>query len=283
MMSSQNKIIHIDTIDIPELEIFKDLNEPQLAHYFEPNGGLFIAESSKVIERALDAGYEPYMMLLDERIIDGKAADIIARVVDIPIFAGSSDILMKIGGYQMTQGMLCAMHRKKPEKADICKTLESADRVVVLDNIENPTNVGAIVRSAVALGMDAILVTNDSSDPLYRRAIRVGMGNIFLIPWYYVDDNYSELLHGKGYKTAAMALREDSVRLDYLPLVSEKKLAIIMGNEGDGLKDDVIAKCDYTVKIPMYYGADSLNVAAASAVAFWELGKRNVMADTYKD
>jgi len=255
------------------------LNENQLLHYYEPKGGIFIAESPKVIERALDAGYEPISLLLEEKHIEGEAKGIINRCGDIPVFTASLEMLTRLTGFQLTRGVLCAMHR--PALPSVEAVCAGARRIAVLENVMNPTNIGAIFRSAAALNMDAVLLTPACSDPLYRRASRVSMGTVFQIPWTYFDKNRAPwpesglpLLKSLGFKTAAMALSDNSVSIDDPALMAEEKLAIILGTEGDGLAASTIADCDYTVKIPMTHGVDSLNVAAASAVAFWQLGKR---------
>lgn len=270
-------IIEIKDFTAPELDIYARCNETQLLHYYEPNGGLFIAESPKVIERALNAGYKPLSLLLEPKHITGEAADIIARCGDIPIYTAPLDVLTKLTGFQLTRGVLCAMHRSQlPSMEAICS---GARRIAVLENVMNPTNIGAIFRSAAALNMDAILLTPACSDPLYRRASRVSMGTVFQVPWTYITPDISwessgvALLRKLGFKTAAMALCDDSVSIDDTRLHAEERLAIILGTEGDGLATSTIANCDYTVKIPMSHDVDSLNVAAASAVAFWELGK----------
>lgn len=272
-------IIEITNFSASELDVYARLSEAQLLHFYEPKEGLFIAESPKVIERALDAGYEPLSFLAERRHIEGEAKSILSRCGEIPVYTADFDVLTKLTGFQLTRGMLCAMRRKQlPLLAEVCK---DAKRVAILENVVNPTNVGAIFRSAAALGIDAVLLTSACSDPLYRRALRVGMGTAFQIPWTYMssaDEAWPEKgisrLHELGFKTAAMALNEQSVSIDHPTLMEEERLAIILGTEGDGLSDSTIAGCDYTVRIPMYHGVDSLNVAAASAVAFWQLGKR---------
>lgn len=272
-------IIEITNFSASELDVYARLSEAQLLHFYEPKEGLFIAESPKVIERALDAGYEPLSFLAERRHIEGEAKSILSRCGEIPVYTADFDVLTKLTGFQLTRGMLCAMRRKQlPLLAEVCK---DAKRVAILENVVNPTNVGAIFRSAAALGIDAVLLTPACSDPLYRRALRVGMGTAFQIPWTYMspaDEAWPEKgisqLHELGFKTAAMALNEQSVSIDHPALMEEERLAIILGTEGDGLSDSTIAGCDYTVRIPMYHGVDSLNVAAASAVAFWQLGKR---------
>ena len=266
-------IIEITDLSAPELDVYARLSENELLHYYEPKGGLFIAESPNVILRALNAGFRPLSLLLEKKHIDGQAREVIARCGDIPIYTAEFDLLTRLTGFKLTRGALCAMHRRTlPTVEEICK---SARRIVVLENVMNPTNVGAIFRSAAALNMDAILLTPGCSDPLYRRASRVSMGTVFQIPW--TEINWPEpgltSLKKLRFKTVAMALRDDSYSIDDPKLHAEEKLAIILGTEGDGLTNETIADCDYTVKIPMSHGVDSLNVAAASAVAFWELGK----------
>uniref|UniRef100_UPI004056A35D TrmH family RNA methyltransferase n=1 Tax=Acetatifactor sp. TaxID=1872090 RepID=UPI004056A35D len=273
-------IIEITSLNAPELDIYTRLNEAQLLHIYEPNLGLFIAESPKVIERALDAGYTPVSLLAEPKHITGEAKAVIARCGDIPIYTADSDVLAKLTGFQLTRGVLCAMRRKAlPGIEEICANV---CRIAILENVVNPTNVGAIFRSAAALNIDAILLTPACSNPLYRRALRVSMGTVFQIPWTYFNDKAEtwpqpgiQLLKQLGFKTAAMALSDQSVSIDNPQLMSEGKLAIILGTEGDGLADCTIADCDYTVRIPMAHGVDSLNVAAASAVAFWQLGNKH--------
>ena len=271
-------IIEITDLNKPELDIYARLSEVQLLHIYEPKRGLFIAESPKVIERALDSGCIPHSILVEKKHIDGEAKDILARCEDIPVYTAEFDVLTKLTGFQLTRGMLCAMFR--PELPTMEKVCANARRIAILENVVNPTNIGAIFRSAAALNIDAVLLTPACSNPLYRRAIRVSMGTVFQIPWTYIGDETSEWpekgiqkLHELGFKTAAMALNDNSVSIDNAQLMNEKKLAIILGTEGDGLADTTIANCDYTVKIPMSHGVDSLNVAAASAVAFWQLGR----------
>lgn len=277
-MSTPN-IIEITDFEAPELDIYARLNENQLLNRHEPEKGIFIAESPKVIERALDAGCQPISLLLERKHIEGQARDVIARCGDIPIFTSEFEILTQLTGFKLTRGVLCAMRRPAlPSVENICSP---ARRIAILENIMNPTNVGAIFRSAAALNIDAVLLTPGCSNPLYRRAIRVSMGTVFQIPWTFLGSEDSEwpdtsmkLLQKLGFKTAAMALRDDSVPIDNARLRAEDKLAILLGAEGDGLAPSTIADCDYTVRIPMSHGVDSLNVAAASAVAFWELGKK---------
>lgn len=272
-------IIEITDFDDNRLDVYARLTENQLRCREKPENALFIAESPKVIERALDGGFEPVSLLMERKHIDGQAKDVIARCGDIPVFTSTLDVLTKLTGFQLTRGVLCAMRRRPlPTLEEVCA---GAKRIAVLENIMNPTNVGAIFRSAAALGMDAVLLTPACSDPLYRRSVRVSMGTVFQIPWTYIGEEVSdwpckglEKLNEMGFKTAAMALSDNSVSIDDEKLMAEDKLAIILGTEGDGLADETIADCDYTVKIPMYHDVDSLNVAAASAVAFWQL-KRN--------
>lgn len=271
-------VIEIHTFEAPELDPYARLTEAQLLNRHNLKEGLFIAESPKVIHRALDAGYEPVSFLSERRHIDGQAKDVIARCGNIPVYTAEFDTLTKITGYKLTRGMLCAMRRKPlPTVDEICA---GARRIAVLENIMNPTNLGAIFRSAAALNMDAVLLTPACSDPLYRRSARVSMGTVFQVPWTYIGENMEswphpglDQLQNLGFKTAAMALCEDSVSIDDPALADEEKLAIILGTEGDGLANDTIAHCDYTVRIPMSHGVDSLNVAAASAVAFWQLSR----------
>ena len=272
-------IIEITSFEDPRLDVYARLTEAQLLNRFEPAKGMFIAESPKVIQRALDAGCKPVSLLMERKDIDGQAAEIIAQCGDIPLFTADRDVLCQLTGFQLTRGVLCAMLRPKlPTVEEICK---DAKRIVILENVMNPTNVGAIFRSAAALHMDAILLTPGCSNPLYRRSARVSMGTVFQIPWTFIGEETAdwphpgmERLEAMGFKTAAMALRDDSVSIDDPDLLAEERLAIVLGSEGDGLVDTTIADCDYTVKIPMSHGVDSLNVAAASAVAFWQLGRR---------
>lgn len=262
-------IIEITDFAAPQLDIYARLTEGQLLNRHEPEKGIFIAESPKVIERALDAGCVPISILLERRHVEGQGKEIIERCGDIPVYTAEFDVLTQLTGFQLTRGMLCAMQRPKlPTVEEVC---EGAHRIAVLENVVNPTNVGAIIRSAAALNMDAVLLTPFCSNPLYRRAIRVSMGTVFQIPWTFIES--MEQLHTLGFKTAAMALSDDSVCIDDSQLMAEEKLAIVLGTEGDGLAASTIADCDYTVCIPMSHGVDSLNVAAASAVAFWQLGR----------
>ena len=272
-------VIEIADFTAPELDVYARLTEAQLLNREEPAKGLFIAESPKVIERALDAGCQPVSLLMERKHIDSQAKDVIARCGDIPVYTSSLDILTKLTGFQLTRGVLCAMRR--PQLPSVEEVVNNAKRIVILENVMNPTNVGAIFRSAAALGMDAVLLTPGCSNPLYRRAARVSMGTVFQIPWTFIGSEMSDWpeqgmakLRQLGFKTAAMALRDDSVSIDDPKLLAEEKLAIILGSEGDGLTNDTIADCDYTVRIPMYHDVDSLNVAAASAVAFWQLRNR---------
>ena len=284
-------LIEITDFSAPELDIYARLNENQLLNRHEPEKGIFIAESPKVIERALDAGYRPLSLLMERRHAEGQARDVIARCGDIPVYTAEFDVLTQLTGFALTRGVLCAMRRTPlPSVESVCA---GARRIAVLENVMNPTNVGAIFRSAAALNMDAVLLTPACSNPLYRRAIRVSMGTVFQIPWTYLGKeeapsgkNNAEkkrpgwpqpglsLLKSFGFRTAAMALSEQSIPLDDPRLAAEEKLAILLGTEGDGLAPATLANCDYTVRIPMSHGVDSLNVAAASAVAFWQLGTR---------
>lgn len=271
-------IIRIKEFDAPELDVYARLPEVQLLRYYEPQPGLFIAESPKVIERALDAGYEPVSLLMEERHIETEGAKVIQKCGDIPVYTAEFEVLTRLTGFKLTRGMLGVMRRKR--LPGIRQTIADKRRIAILENVVNPTNVGAIFRSAAALGMEAVLLTAGCSDPLYRRASRVSMGTVFQVPWTMMDaksciwpQDAMAILKEEGFKTAAMALKEDTVSIDAPELLKEDKLAVILGTEGDGLADSTIADCDYTVKIPMMHGVDSLNVAAASAVAFWELGK----------
>ena len=266
-------IIPITDFAAPELDIYARLTENQLLNRADPANALFVAESPLVIGRALDAGCTPVSFLMETKHVNGKGAEILARCpADIPVYAAELKVLTQLTGFHLTRGMLCAMRR--PPLADPAAVLRGATRVAVLENVMNPTNLGAIFRSAAALGMDAVLLTSAGSDPLYRRAIRVSMGTVFQVPWAYVPEDWPALLRAQGFRTAAMALRDDSVRLDDPRLMQAEKLAVVMGTEGDGLADATIAACDFTVRIPMHHGVDSLNVAAASAVAFYQLGRR---------
>lgn len=273
-----NNWIEITDFNAPELELYKTRSEVQLLRYYEPNPGIFIAESPKVIQRALRAGYEPLSFLIEKKTPDLEEAELLASCTQIPVYTAKSEILKQLTGFALTRGMLCAMRRRTlPALEDVCR---HATRIAVLENVVNPTNIGAIFRCAAALQMDAVLLTTGCSDPFYRRAARVSMGTVFQIPWTYFPKEASwpedgmNALKKLGFKTVAMALRNDSVQIDDPILHQEEKLAVILGTEGDGLTDQTLAHCDYTVKIPMSHDVDSLNVAAASAVAFWELGKR---------
>lgn len=272
------RIIEINDFSAPELDVYARLSEGQLLNRHQPEKGLFIAESPKVVERALDAGYIPVSLLLEKKHIEGQASGVIARCGDIPVYTAEFDVLTQLTGFGLTRGMLCAMRRPPlPTVAEVCN---GARRIAVLENVVNPTNVGAIFRSAAALNIDAVLLTPASSNPLYRRSIRVSMGTVFQIPWTFLGKEDSgqsqtniEKLHKLGFQTAAMALNDDSVPIDDPRLKQIEKLAVILGTEGDGLSGETISGCDYTVRIPMSHGVDSLNVAAASAVAFWVLSK----------
>ena len=267
-----NPIIEISDFLAPELDVYARLTEAQLLNKEFPEKGLFIAESPKVIERALDAGYEPISCLMEKRHIDGEGKKILDRINDVPIFCAEFDVLTQLTGFKLTRGMLCAMKRKPlPSVKELC---ENKSRIVILDKVMNPTNVGAIIRSAAALGMDAVVLTPGSSDPLYRRAARVSMGTVFQIDWTFSKSDSLDEIKALGFKTVAMALKDNSLSIDDPILAEEKKLAVIMGTEGDGLSDNTISDCDYTVKIPMFHGVDSLNVAAASAVAFYQLSNK---------
>ncbi len=267
-----NVITEITDFLAPELDVYARLSEVQLLNREHPDKGLFIAESPKVIGRALDAGYEPVSCLMEKRHIEGEGRQILKRIKNVPVFCAEFDVLTQLTGFKLTRGMLCAMKRKPlPDVKEIC---ENKSRVIILDRVMNPTNVGAIIRSAAALGMDAVLLTPGCSDPLYRRAARVSMGTVFQIDWTFLNDDSLEEVKKLGFKTVAMALKDNSISIDDPRLTDENKLAVIMGTEGDGLSDNTIADCDFTVKIPMYHGVDSLNVAAASAVAFYQLGKK---------
>ena len=267
------QVIEIHDFSDPALDVYARATENQLVNRADPANALFIAESPLVIGRALDAGCVPVSFLMEPQHITGKGAEILGRCdPDLPVYTASLEVLTQLTGFHLTRGMLCAMRRPPlPSVAEVCA---GARRIAVLENVMNPTNVGAIFRCAAALGMDAVLLTTEGSDPLYRRAARVSMGNVFLVPWTYLPEgvDWTETLRQYGFKTAAMALREDSIRLNDPQLAREPKLAVVMGTEGDGLASDTIAHCDYTVMIPMTHGVDSLNVAAASAVAFYQLG-----------
>lgn len=270
--------IEITDFTAPELDVYARIPEVQLLRFYEPKPGLFIAESPKVIQRAANAGYQPVSFLVQYKDLEKEGKELLQKFPGIPVYTADYEVLVKLTGFALTRGMLCAMTRRDlPSVEDICK---NARRIAILENVVNPTNIGAIFRSAAALHMDAVLLTPGCCDPLYRRATRVSMGTVFQIPWTYFHKKVSwpeagmEQLRSLGFKTVAMALRNDSISIDAPALQAEEKLAIILGAEGDGLVDATITSCDYTVKIPMSHEVDSLNVAAASAVAFWELGKR---------
>ena len=263
-------IIEITDINAPELDVYARLTERELYHP-QKGPGMFIAESPVVIERALDAGYEPVSLLMEPKHIEGSAAAVISRCGDLPVYTAPLDVLEQITGYALTRGVLCAMKRKDlPPPEEVTR---GAKRIAVLEEVMNPTNIGALFRSAAALGMDAVLLTKGSCDVLYRRAVRVSMGTVFQIPWTYVES--VESVKSLGFKTAALALSDDSISIDDPVLKTTARLALVLGTEGDGLKKNTISACDYTVKIPMSHGVDSLNVAAASAVAFWQLRMEN--------
>lgn len=273
-------MIEITDFDAPELDVYARLTEAQLLNKDHPEDGLFIAESPKVISRALDGGYEPVSVLVEKKQVlkDAETIAVLGKCGNVPVYTAEFEVLTKLTGFKLTRGMLCAMKRRRlPGLQEICN---GCDRIAVLENVMNPTNVGAIFRSAAALHMDAVILTGGCSNPLYRRASRVSMGTVFQIPWTFVDTSViwpeegMKILRELGFKTAAMALKEDSASIDDPELMKEDKLAVILGTEGDGLAPETIADCDYTVMIPMSHGVDSLNVAAASAVAFWQLGKR---------
>ena len=262
-----------------ELDVYARLTEAQLLNRDRPQDGLFIAESPKVVRRALDAGYEPVSILTEDRHINGEAREVLERCPDIPVYTASFEVLTQLTGYKLTRGLLCAMRRRPLARVEeLCR---GARRVAVLENVMNPTNVGAIIRSAAALNMDAVLLTPGCSNPLYRRAARVSMGTVFQIPWTFLGEEEAgawpregmDYLKSLGFSTASMALHDESVDIDDPVLRQEEKLALILGTEGEGLKEETIAASDHTIKIPMSHGVDSLNVAAASAVAFWELGR----------
>ena len=264
-------IIEIDSLSHPGTEVFSTLTEAQLRNNIEPEKGIFIAESPKVINVALNTGYQPVSLLCERKHIDGDAADIISRCGDIPVYTGTRDLLAQLTGYTLTRGVLCAMRRSAPlSMEEVCR---DARRIVVINGVVDTTNIGAIFRSAAALGIDTVLLTRNSCDPLNRRAVRVSMGSVFLVPWTWMDGPLTDL-NQLGFRTAAMALTENSVSIDHPLLTAEPKLAIVMGTEGDGLPKETIAEADYVVRIPMSQAVDSLNVAAAAAVAFWELRAR---------
>ncbi|WP_287641062.1 TrmH family RNA methyltransferase [Bacteroides sp.] len=264
-------VIEITSLEQPGVEVFSTLTEAQLRNRLDPQHGIFIAESPKVIRVALDAGYEPTALLCERKHITGDAADIVERIGDVPIYTGDRDLLTRLTGYTLTRGVLCAMRRPLPPMMeDVCN---GARRVVVIHGVVDTTNIGAIFRSAAALGIDAVLLTPDSCDPLNRRSVRVSMGSVFLIPWTWIENPLTKLKE-LGFRTAALALTDRSVSLDEPALKAEARLALLMGTEGDGLPAEAISGADYVVRIPMMHGVDSLNVAAASAVAFWELCKK---------
>lgn len=261
-------IIEITSLNHPGVEVFATLTEAQLRNRLEPSKGIFIAESPKVIQVALNAGYEPLALLCERKHINGDAASIVERCGDIPIYTGERELLTSLTGYTLTRGVLCAMRRPKAKPVEsICK---DAKRIVVIDGVVDTTNIGAIFRSAAALGMDAVLLTPSSCDPLNRRSVRVSMGSVFLVPWTWLESPIPSL-HSLGFRTAAMALTDNSISISHPILKEEQRLALILGTEGDGLSSKTIAEADYVVRIPMSHEVDSLNVAAASAVAFWEL------------
>ena len=273
-------IIEITDFAAPELDVYARLREVQLLNRQDPEQGIFIAESPRVIERALDAGCVPLSFLVEKKHLEQEARTLMERCSESPFYTAEFDVLTQITGYKLTRGMLCAMRRPKPLSVE--EVCVGTHRIAILENVVNPTNVGAIFRSAAALNMDAVLLTPDCSDPLYRRSIRVSMGTVFQIPWTYFPEDASwpedgmKLLKESGFKTVSMALRNDSVEIDDPVLHAEERLAVILGTEGEGLASTTIADSDYTVKIPMSHGVDSLNVAAASAVAFWELGGKGI-------
>ena len=272
-----SRIYEITDFSAPELDVYARLTENQLVNRADPLNALFIAESPLVIGRALDAGCVPVSFLMEKKHVEGKAGEILARCSDVPVFVSELEVLTQLTGFHLTRGMLCAMRRPLlPTAEEVCR---SAQRIAVLENVMNPTNLGAIFRSAAALGMQAVLLTSAGSDPLYRRALRVSMGTVFQVPWSYLPENdaWTERLHRLGFKTVAMALREDSLHIADPRLQAEPKLAVVLGTEGDGLASDTIAACDYTVRIPMTHNVDSLNVAAASAVAFYQLGACHIV------
>lgn len=264
-------IIEIDSLTHPGVEVYSTLTEAQMRNRLDPERAVFIAESPKVIKVALDRGYRPLSLLCERRHIEGDAAPIIARAGDIPVYTGSRELLARLTGYTLTRGVLCAMSR--PQPPSVAEVLDGARRVAVIDSVTDTTNIGAIFRSAAALGVDAVLLTPTSCDPLNRRSVRVSMGSVFLVPWTWLDEGV-ESLGRYGFATAAMALTDRSVSIDDQAVMAEPKLAVVLGTEGDGLAREVIAACDYTVRIPMSHDVDSLNVAAAAAVAFWQLRAR---------
>ena len=264
-------VIEISSLDHPGVEVYGTLTEAQLRNRLEPDKGIFIAESPKVIHVALDAGSEPLSLLCERRHITGDAAGIIECCGDIPVYTGERDLLAALTGYTLTRGVLCAMRR--PHPLPVVEVCRNASRIVVIDGVTDTTNIGAIFRSAAALGIDAVLLTPTSCDPLNRRAVRVSMGSVFLVPWTWIEEPVTSALNALGFRTAAMALSNDSITLDDPILKNEPRLALIMGTEGDGLSHEAITAANHVVRIPMQHGVDSLNVAAAAAVAFWELRK----------
>ena len=261
-------IVRISALDLPGVEVYSGLTDHQLRNKLHPDDGVIVVESPKVIRVALEAGYEPLSLLCEEKHIGGDAADIVARCGNIPVYTGPRDLLARLTGYTLTRGVLCAMRR--PQQPGVDRVCAEASRVVVIDGVVDTTNIGAIFRSAAALGIDGVLLTRTSCDPFNRRAVRVSMGSVFLVPWAWLDEPVDSL-HRLDFKTVAMALTDKSVSLDDPRLKAEPRLAIVMGTEGDGLPQQTIAATDYVVRIPMAHGVDSLNVAAAAAVAFWEL------------
>lgn len=272
-------IIEINDFNAPELDLYARLKDVQLYHYYEPEAGVFIAESPAIVERAIESGCEVLSFLCEPHFIKSLSNTLFVNLPDVPVYTAPLEVMEQITGFHLTRGLLSILRRPKPKSID--EVVEGKSRIAILENTMNPTNVGAMFRSAAALGIGAVLLTPDCSDPLYRRAARVSMGTVFQIPWAYFDgpdmtwpEGGIAYLHQKGFKTIAMALSDDSIPVDDPILKTEEKLAIVLGTEGDGLTKNTIAACDYTVRIPMYAGVDSLNVAAASAVAFWELRKR---------
>ena len=262
-------IIEISDFSAPELDIYARLTEAQLMNRFDPTNAMFIAESPKVIQRALDAGYIPVSILVEESRMTGESLEVIERCGNVPVYTAPMDVLTQLTGYRLTRGLLCAMRRVPLPALEV--VLQGAKRVAVLEEVMNPTNIGAIFRSAAALGMDAVLLTPGCSDPLYRRSARVSMGTVFQVKWTFLPQNWVQILKDQGFQTAAMTLTDDSISVEDPRLQTIDKLAVVLGTEGDGLAQSTVSDCDYTVKIPMYHGVDSLNVAAASAVAFWQL------------
>ena len=267
---NRNQLIEITDLSVPELEPYARLSENELRHYFEPHGGLFVAESALVVERALDGGCEPVSLLVEHKQISGGAASLIERC-DVPVYTAAPEILEQLTGYHLARGVLCLMRRPAlPPAEELCCGMR---RIAVLEAVMNPTNLGAIFRSAAALGMEAVLLTPGCTDPLYKRSARVSMGTVFQMPWTKLGEDWIGKLKGMGFKLAAFALTDDTVSIRDPGLNAEERLAVVLGSEGPGLKPETIAEADYTIKIPMYHDVDSLNVAAASAVAFWQLGR----------